>query len=139
MPKTLLPCQEAGEPLTISYHTKATIASGVGTYAITAAVSGAAAGDYAVTVVPGTLTVTKAPLMVHVKNATRAYGTPNPKFSGTVTGLLNGDKVTVTYSTTATINSPAGTYPIKAKVSGTRSVNYLPTIKNGTLTVTPAS
>ena len=37
---------------------------------------------------------------------------------GTVTGLVNGDTlgttIVVTYSTTATSSSPAGTYPITA-------------------------
>ncbi len=50
-----------------------------------------------------TLNVTKAPLTVNVNSFTRQYGTPNPTFTGTITGAVNGDIFTVTYSTTATI------------------------------------
>ncbi len=119
-----------GDTFTITYSTVATITSGVGTYAINATVSGAAAANYSVIVIPGTLTITPAGtgggngLVITVNNATRPYGTPNPTFTGTVTGSLNGDTVTVTYSTTATITSPVGAYAITATVSGAAAANY---------------
>src|SRR6185437_9672679 len=71
-----------------------------------------------------------------------SYGDPNPAFSGTITGIKNGDNITATYSTTATATSPAGTYPITATLSdnGTGALaNYTVTIANGTLTITQAA
>jgi hypothetical protein len=88
-----------------------------------------------------TLTVTPAPLTVTVNNATRVFGTPNPTFTGTITGVLPGDTITVAYSTTATATSPAGTYPITATLTagGTTNLsNYTVTNTPGTLTITPA-
>jgi hypothetical protein len=88
-----------------------------------------------------TLTVTASPLTVTVNNATRVFGTPNPTFTGTITGVLPGDTITVTYSTTATTTSPAGTYPITATLTpgGTTNLsNYTITNTPGTLTITPA-
>jgi hypothetical protein len=88
-----------------------------------------------------TLTVTASPLTVTVNNATRFFGTPNPTFTGTITGVLPGDTITVTYSTTATSTSPTGTYPITATLTpgGTTNLsNYTITNTPGTLTITPA-
>jgi sugar lactone lactonase YvrE len=127
-----------GDRVTVIYSTIATAKSAVGVYPITARLSGAAAGNYTPTITNGKLTVTKARLAIKVENATRVYGKANPVFNGTVTGLLNGDKVIAAYSTTATIKSPVGEYPITAKISGTAAVNYDPAITEGVLTVTPA-
>ncbi|HUD22455.1 MAG TPA: MBG domain-containing protein [Acidobacteriaceae bacterium] len=129
-----------GDTVTINYSTAATIASPVGTYAINATVSGPAAANYIVTVVPGTLTITTAsfPMVVTVFNATRPYGTANPAFTSSISGLLNGDTVTVTYSTTATIASPVGAYPINATISGAAAANYTIVVDPGTLIITTA-
>ena len=72
----------------------------------------------------GTLTVTPAPLTVTVGNATRPYGAANPAFTSTVSGALNGDTFTNTYSTTATVTSPVGNYPINDAVGGPAASNY---------------
>ena len=60
-----------------------------------------------------------AALTVTVTNASRQYGQGNPAFSYTVTGtLVNGDTYATAvtgvpiFSTTATVTSPVGTYPI---------------------------
>ena len=37
---------------------------------------------------------------------------PNPTFTGTVTGAVNGDSFTESFTTTAILSSPVGTYPI---------------------------
>jgi MBG domain (YGX type) len=42
----------------------------------------------------GTLTVTPAPLSIVADDVTRAAGTPNPTFTGTSSGLKNGDAIT---------------------------------------------
>src|SRR4051812_41254716 len=70
----------------------ATLASHVGTYAVTA--SGAASGNYAITYVAGTLTVTAASLTVTVNDSTKTYGQVNPSFSVSYGGFVNGDTPT---------------------------------------------
>jgi hypothetical protein len=97
--------------------------------------------NYAVTVTNGTLMVTPAALTATANNASRSYGTANPAFSGTLTGVLNGDTITATYATTATISSPAGTYAIVPSLvdPGNMLPNYNVTVNNGTLTVTGGS
>ena len=64
------------------------------------------------------LNVTKAPLTINVNSFTRPYGTPNPTFTGTIAGAVNGDTFTIAFSTTATIASGVGVYAINATVSG---------------------
>jgi 6-phosphogluconolactonase (cycloisomerase 2 family) len=118
------------------------VTSAVGTYPITCTLGTLSATNYDFVFVDGTLTVNPAPLTVNVDSATRAYGDPNPIFTGTIVGIKNGDNITATYSTTATITSFVGTYPITATLSdnGTGALaNYTVTINNGTLTITPAA
>ena len=119
----------------------ATSASPVGVYPITCTIGTLSAQNYVFAFVAGTLTVNPAPLTVDVANASRAYGDPNPAFTGTIAGLKNGDVITANYSTTATQLSPVGTYPITATLVDPNSVlgNYIVTINNGTLTITPAA
>jgi 6-phosphogluconolactonase (cycloisomerase 2 family) len=119
----------------------ATQASPVGSYPITCAVGTLSAQNYVFAFVPGTLTINPAPLTVNVDSVSRAYGDPNPTFTGTITGLKNGDVITANYTTTATQLSPVGTYPITATLVDPNSVlgNYTVTINNGTLTITPAA
>ena len=80
-------------------------------------------------------------LTVTVTNASRQYGQGNPAFSYTVSGtLVNGDTYATAvtgvpvYSTTATVTSPVGTYPISI-TGGLSSANYTVAFVNGTLTV----
>ncbi len=88
----------------------------------------------------GTLTIGAAVLTVTADNATRLYGDPNPVFTGTITGVQNGDNITATYTSTATPASPVGTYAITPVLSDPTNKlgNYAVTLTNGTLTVTPA-
>lgn len=115
----------------------ATAASPVASYPITC--SGLTSTNYTITYVPGTLTVTAVPLTITASNATRAVGAPNPTFTATYAGFVNGDTVaslagTLACTTTATATSPAGTYPINC--SGQTSTNYTITYVPGVLTVT---
>ncbi|MHB8735991.1 MAG: MBG domain-containing protein, partial [Terriglobales bacterium] len=125
-----------GDVVTATYSSAAT--SNVGSYPITVALSGSALSNYVPTISNGTLTITPAPLTVTVASATHVYGAANPAFTGTLTGLVNGDVLTATYSSAATVTSGVGTYPITAALSGSALGNYTPAITNGTLTVTPA-
>lgn len=79
--------------------------------------------------------VGKATLTITAKNATRGYCEPNPAFAYTEKGLVNGDTLTVKYSTPATPPSPMATYPIAAAVSGSKLANYITTVNDGVLTV----
>ena len=84
-----------------------------------------------------TINVLKAPLTVNVNNAIRNHGEANPPFSGSITGLKPGDVITTSYSTTATIGSAPGTYPITATLHdpGNCLSNYQVTNTPGTLTI----
>lgn len=131
-----------GDNITATYASIATPASPVGTYPIVPTLVDPTGklSNYTVTSNNGILTVTAAALTVSAANASRAYGAPNPVFSGIITGLKNGDNITAIYSSTATAASPVGTYPIVpalADPTGKLS-NYTVTINNGTLTVSPA-
>ena len=129
-----------GDTVSTTFNSAAVTNSPVGTYAIVPTVSGASS-NYTVVTVNGTLTITQNPssLVVNVNSAARPYGAPNPNFTGTVTGVIPGDDVVVTYVTNATPSSPAGNYAIGANVSGTSAANYIATIHPGTLAITPAA
>ena len=97
-------------------------------------------GNYSVTLNKGKLTITQAPLTVTPANASRLYGDANPAFTGTITGIKNGDNITANYSTSATTGSPIGTYAITATLNDSTNKlgNYTVTLNSGTLTVNPA-
>jgi Bacterial Ig-like domain (group 3)/MBG domain (YGX type)/PQQ enzyme repeat len=82
-------------------------------------------------------------LTVDVANASMTAGSALPLLTGTVSGLVNGDTVgttiLVTYSTTATSSSAAGTYPITATVTGSSADNYKIVVNAGTLTISAPS
>lgn len=88
--------------------------------------------------VTGTETSKPTPLTVRLNSAQRNYGAANPTFTATVSGLLNGNTVTVTPQTTATQSSPVGSYPITATVTGANAANYTITVVPSTLVVTKA-
>ena len=113
--------------------TTATSASEPGTYDII--VSGAAANNYDITYVKGTLTITKADeIEVTAKSYSRQYGEPNPNFEYTTAGAtLSG---TPAISCAATVASPVGEYDIVASKGSV--TNYNVTYVNGKLTITKA-
>lgn len=121
-----------GEPKLTCVATKS---SDVGTYTIKVE-KNTVQGD--VKLVNGTLTVTKAPLTVKADDKTMQEGDNVPELTISYSGWKNGDTKNVltkkpTASTTATKNSPAGTYPIT--VSGGEAKNYSFKYEKGTLTV----
>ena len=87
----------------------------------------------------GTLTVEPAPITVTAKSYTRNMGEPNPEFEITYSTLRNREKIDEILTQEpkvtceATIDSPAGEYPIV--VSGAEAQNYEFTYVNGTLTI----
>jgi hypothetical protein len=131
-----------GDNITATYTTSATAASPVGTYATVPALVDPdnRLGNYSVTTNNGTLTITAAPLTVTAADASRQYGQSNPSFTGTITGIQNGDNITATYATSATAASPVGTYATVPTLvdPDNRLSNYSVTTNNGTLTITTA-
>jgi hypothetical protein len=121
--------------------TSAATNSVVGEYAITTSVNDLASGNYAFAPVDGTLTVTQTALTVTPDNWSRAYGTTNPVLTGTISGVVNNDDISASYSTTAAQDSPVGAYPITATLNdpGARLGNYLVTTNAGILTITNTS
>src|SRR5207244_6902947 len=90
-----------------AYSTVATAASHVGTYAIVPTAvdsSPSKLSNYDVTLVNGTLIVTKAPLTITADNKTKVYGAALPALTVTYSGLVNGD-------TPATFSSAPNTAP----------------------------
>lgn len=124
----------------LSCLTTATPSSPVGTYAI--ACSGLNSTNYSIGYVPGQLSVTPAPLTITANNASRQVGQPNPAFMASYGGFVNGDSTaalsgTLSCSTTASVSSPVGTYPINC--SGLTSTNYSITYLPGQLAITAAA
>ena len=116
---------------------EATKASPAGTYDIV--VKQGTVKNYNVTYVAGKLTITKAQLAVGVKDVTITEGDAVPAFTLTYSGFLNKDTDATaltekpTATTTATSNSPAGTYDIT--VSGGSAKNYELSYTKGVLTI----
>jgi len=131
----------AGDNITVTFTCVANPGSSVGDYVIvpTLVDPDNKLGNYNVVINNGTLTVTPAPLSIVADDVTRAAGQPNPAFTGTITGIKNGDDITATHDSPATVGSEAGAYPITPtlKDASGRIGNYAVTISNGTLTVTP--
>lgn len=121
----------------LGFTTGATRTSDAGSYAITP--GGVSSDNYAITFVPGVLTVEKARLNVSVKDADRVYGDKNPDFTADYSGFVLGqgkDVLTGGLTTTATQGSDAGKYDITT--GGLTSKNYEIVGTPGTLTVKKA-
>lgn len=122
----------------LSLSTTATTASGVGSYAITP--SGLASGNYAISYAPGTLAITRAPLTVTARDATRRYGNSNPPLFATYAGLVAGDTAAelgaLKLTTAATSTSNVGSYAITPY--GLANANYEISYVPGRLGVTKA-
>jgi hypothetical protein len=135
---------QSGDNITVIYTTTATASSGVGSYDIVPELSDPdhKLANYAVTIVKGKLTIQPAPLTVTINAASKVYGSANPAFSVTYTGFVLDETSavlggTLTFSTSATDNSSAGSY--KVTPGGLTSSNYTITFVDANLTVTPAA
>jgi hypothetical protein len=84
------------------------------------------------------LTVLPPTLTISANSYTRLYGLANPVFQGGITGAQNGDIFTEAFSTSASLSSDPGQYPIVPAASGVNLSNYVQVVQNGTLTVTKA-
>ena len=86
-----------------------------------------------------TLNVAKAALTITANDKSKQQGEANPELTVSYSGFQYSDDASVlttppTVTTTATTDSPAGTYPITP--SGAAAANYSITYVSGTLTVT---
>ena len=87
--------------------------------------------------------VNPAVLTVTANNAAMTYGGALPTFTASYTGFVNGDGQGVlsgapSLTTTATSNSPVGSYPIVASQGTLASQNYVFVFVNGVLTIASA-
>lgn len=124
----------------LSTSTKATKYSDVGDYEVL--VSGGVATNYSFTeYIPGTLTVTQAPLGISAQSTVREYGEMNPEFQFAYSGFKNDDTAEnltklPTVTTSATPTSSVGEYEITP--NGAEAKNYAISYTSGTLTVNKA-
>lgn len=83
------------------------------------------------------LVVGKAPLTATGDTLYRFYGEENPPLTGTLVGVVNGDNITASYSTTATPPGAAGVYTIFVTLNDpdSRLGNYEVTLVTGALRV----
>jgi hypothetical protein len=116
----------------LTFATTATASSHVqaGGYPITP--GGLTSDNYSINYVPGTLTIT-------ADDKTKVYGAGLPALTASYSGFVNGDTPAclnppVALSTTATVMSPVGPYPITA--SGAQDPDYTISFSPGTLTIT---
>ncbi len=129
-----------GDIITATYITTATAASPAGSYAIVPQLhdpDNKLAG-YDLSSTSGILTINKVALSVTADDAGRSYGAANPAFSGTLSGVIDGDNITASYTTTAVADSPVGSYDIVPQLHDpdNRLASYDVTSTSGTLTVT---
>ncbi len=87
-----------------------------------------------------TITVNRATATIEPFNAVRIFSQPNPAFNYRVGGLVNGDTSAnlggaPLLTTTATLNSRAGQYPIYAALGTLPTTNYDYNFLSGTLTI----
>src|SRR5207245_2551387 len=124
----------------VSLSTVTGAAAAFGTHPITA--TGGTAANYNVTMVDGTLTVSKAAaLTVTADDKNKVYGAADPALTSTPTGTLYyGDTYAVisgvSLSTATGAAATFGPHPITA--SGGTAANYNVTMVDGTLTVSKA-
>ena len=108
-------------------------------YSITA--SGALDPNYTISYVPGSLTITAAPLTITANSQTMVYGSALPTLTATYSGFVNNDTSAdltdpAMITTSATSTSGVGSYPIT--VSGAVDPNYTITFFDGALSITAA-
>jgi len=121
--------------------------SNAGNHVLVVGVGTLVAADYLITAANGTYVVSPAPLSVTANGASRAYGAANPAFTGTLTGVVNGDAITATYASSANATTAVGVYPVASTQAitptlvdpGSRLGNYTVTSTKAALTITQAA
>ena len=125
----------------IAYTISRTAGEAVGEYAITPA-GAAVQGNYNVSYVPSTLTITPANVTVKADAKSKYFGTADPTLTATVTGLQNGDaENAITYTISRAQAGTAdgenvGEYVITPTGAATQG-NYTVTYDTAKLTINP--
>ena len=130
---------EVGFSVPASISTIVDNSSIVGKYDIVA--SGAVSDKYEISYIPGTLTVTKAPLSISAGNYTKKQGDAMPVFKASYTGFKNGENESVltkqpVFSCEANEASAPAEYAVT--ISGADAENYDISYEQGRLTVVEA-
>jgi hypothetical protein len=108
----------AGDNVAATYSREAGEIVAGGPYAITAALSPAAAlGNYDITNTLSTLTITKKAASVTPLAKSKTYGSPEPTLTGNLAGFLTTDNVTASYSRVAGETVSSGPYTISATLA----------------------
>ncbi len=133
--------------LSTNGYTAAFVSAGVGNNkAVTVSgltLSGASASNYTLTMPGLTANITPAILTVSSVNRSRTYGLSNPLLAATYIGFVHGEGTNVltgaaSISTSATTNSPPGSYAITVGAGTLSAANYKFAFIDGTLTVLAA-
>ena len=130
---------EVGFSVPASISTILDNSSKVGKYDIVA--SGAVSDKYEISYIPGTLTVTKAPLSISAGNYTKKQGDAMPVFKASYAGFKNGEDESVltkhpVFSCEANEASAPAEYAVT--ISGADAENYAISYEQGHLTVVEA-
>lgn len=95
---------------------------------------------------PGTLTITKADLIIAADNKTKQFGEADPEFTVTINGAKAGDNVSAYYNLVGRgeetgDKEKVGDHAIVVKKTdaGTNAANYNVSVANGTLTISEAT
>lgn len=118
--------------------------AGVGSYEITAALGTAESKNLKFAIDgTATMTVTKAPLVIKVKDVTREFGEENPPLETEDIEFKNNDtedvftgELTLEYDSRITAETPVGPYPGAATASGVSAENYDITFIPGDVNIT---
>ena len=130
---------EVGFSVPASISTIVDNSSKVGKYDIVA--SGAVSDKYEISYIPGTLTITKAPLIISAGNYTKKQGDAMPVFKASYAGFKNGENESVltkqpVFSCDANEASAPAEYAVT--ISGAEAENYEISYEQGHLTVVEA-
>ena len=130
---------EVGFSVPVSISTIVDNSSKVGKYDIVA--SGAVSDKYEISYIPGTLTITKAPLSISAGNYTKKQGDAMPVFKASYAGFKNGENESVltkqpVFSCDANEASAPAEYAVT--ISGAEAENYEISYEQGHLTVVEA-
>jgi MBG domain (YGX type) len=100
----------ASVPGTFTYSPVAGTVLSAGLQTLSVTFTPTDSADYSTQTATATLAVNKATLTITPNPASKVYGTANPAFTGTVTGLIPGDAISVGYTSAATTTTVVGVY-----------------------------
>ena len=85
---------------------------------------------------PWSLDIIPKAITIKPADKQKAYGNPDPEFSGEISGIVEGDEAGISVKYSRTDNSDTvGEYDITAAISGELSENYIAEVAAGTLTI----